>query len=327
MLQRWYYPYWYRRRTRFLVQIGLTAALAAFVFAILFKFISLSSVKGQPQITLWREDIGQAVRMPLEEYVAGVLAAEMPAAFHLEALKAGAVAARTYALRRIANGETIPGKSAHVSSDHRVSQAYLAPESLLSVWGSRRYLASWPKIKLAVTATRGQVLTYGNELIQALYHSTSGGVTANSEDYYASAVPYLRAVASPWETQSPYWRTAVAVTYQDLVEKLAVPVDAQMLAAGDIPITVNNRASGRTEALALGEHRIPARTVREKLGLRSDWFAVTVHPQALTFEVRGNGHGVGMSQYGANGLAAEGYSYDSILLHYYQGVHLVRAYR
>lgn len=325
MFYRWYYPYNYR--TGIFAQFAGVLVLLSLALIVVYYFLSPPVLRGQPEIRLWREDIGKTVRIPLEQYVAGVLAAEMPAQFELEALKAGAVAARTYALRRIMKGETIPDKEAHVSSDHRVSQAWLSPEALLELWGSREYIANWPKIKLAVTSTRGQVLVYQGEPIQALYHSTSGGVTANSEEYFSARVPYLRAVSSPWEEESPYWRTDVEIPYPLLVEKLSIDVFQNGSKLEPLPVSVICYPSGRTKSLKIGDQVIPSRVVREKLDLRSSWFTVSAGTQGLVFHLRGNGHGVGMSQYGANGLAEQGYKYDSILLYYYPGTRLVQAYR
>ncbi|NLV92040.1 MAG: stage II sporulation protein D [Firmicutes bacterium] len=323
-----FYRFIYSRRRfghrRLTVGVLLALVLAGVFVAV--SFMDYFSRGNEWKITLLQADIGKEISLSLEEYVAGVLAAEMPATFGLEALKAGAVTARTYALQRIIAKQTLPGTNAHVSSDHRVSQAYRSVEQLRATWGMAKFLVAWPKIRLAVTSTRGQVLTYNGQLIDALYHSTSGGVTANSEDYYSTAVPYLRSVPSPWEEHSPYWRTEVFISWQQLTDGLGLALAPQELAQGKVVPRVEAYPNGRTKALVLGEHRFNSRQVRERLGLRSAWFTLEPNPQGVIFHLRGNGHGVGLSQYGADGLAAAGYKYDDILLYYYPGAHLVRSY-
>lgn len=308
----------------------------AAAFVLLASYYLFSPRAKEPKIRLWRNDIDRIVELPLEHYVAGVLAAEMPAEFSLEALKAGAVAARSYALYEMSKEQS--SLAAHVSSDYRKSQAWVSPSSLPELWGSRKYLLAWPKIKLAVMATRGQVMTYQGKVIQALYHSTSGGVTANSEDYYVAAVPYLRSVPSPWETHSPYWQTRVTLTEETIFEKLGIPYPkaenssypaaetSEKETKRPLVEVVENYATGRTKSVRVGSVTLSSREIREKLGLRSAWFTVSCADGVVTFFLRGNGHGVGMSQYGADGLARMGYKYDAILRHYYQGARLSKVY-
>lgn len=325
--RRWYRP---RRKYPSGTTIFLMVALLLFV-----AYYTFWLGAQEPVIRLWRTDINRVVELPMEEYVAGVLAAEMPADFALEALKAGAVAARSYAIYEMQK-QSASG-AAHVSSDYRTSQAWISPASLIDTWGLKKYLVAWPKIKLAVHATRGQVLTYQGEVAQSLYHSTSGGVTANSEDYYIAAVPYLRSVPSPWETHSPYWQTTVTIPEDLLLEKLGLVSSKDQTAnaqgnmhdsetAQPLVEVIENYPTGRTKSVRVGSEVLSSRQVREKLGLRSSWFTVTCQDGQVTFYLRGNGHGVGMSQYGADGLARMGYKYDAILRYYYQGTRLQKLY-
>ena len=254
-----FYRFIYSRRRfghrRLTVGVLLALFLAGVFVAV--SFMDYFSRGNEWKITLLQADIGKEISLSLEEYVAGVLAAEMPATFGLEALKAGAVTARTYALQRIIAKQTLPGTNAHVSSDHRVSQAYRSVEQLRATWdGQTRRLA---QDSLGGNLDPGQVLTYNGQLIDALYHSTSGGVTANSEDYYSTAVPYLRSVPSPWEEHSPYWRTEVFISWQQLTDGLGLALAPQELAQGKVVPRVEAYPNGRTKALVLGEHRFNSR--------------------------------------------------------------------
>lgn len=315
---------WLRKKRKRRNRAAGVAFLILFALAS-YRYVHRALPTGkEPVIRLWRADIGQVVEMPLEQYVAGVVAAEMPVDFSLEALKAGAVAARSYALYEMEKRRS--DSVAHVSSDYRTSQAWLSPSSLVERWGAKKYLLGWPKIKLAVTVTRGQVMTYQGKVIQALYHSTSGGVTANSEDYFIAAVPYLRSVPSPWETHSPYWQTTVALTEESVLEKLGVSQGSEEAAGQPLVEVVDSYETGRTKSVRVGSITLSSREVREKLGLRSAWFTVACEDGIVTFFLKGNGHGVGMSQYGADGLARLGYKYDAILRHYYQGAKLQKLY-
>ncbi|NLY52021.1 MAG: SpoIID/LytB domain-containing protein [Firmicutes bacterium] len=305
-------------------------------------------------IRLLREDLGKVVEMDLEDYLVGVVAAEMPADFHLEALKAQAVAARTYALYRLEQREAVPGGEADLSTDFRIGQAWISPEAQRERWGWYRYFQKRRRIVTSVRETRGEVLTYQGKPIFAAYHSTSGGHTQPAADYF-NPVPYLLGAASPWEEASPYYLTSQSLSWQEIAARLDVELPTELkqllregpfLGPDDVSVyepdgpgeeTVLPGESldlssffqitelyptGRVKGVVVFGHFFTGRQIREKLGLRSNWFTVKAEPAGVTFTVRGYGHGVGMSQYGAQGMAAAGRSYREILLHYYTGVQL-----
>lgn len=288
-------------------------------------------------VAIWREDTRQTVVMDLEEYLKGVVAAEMPATFHPEALKAQAVASRTYALYIIARRQGVPGHpEAALSTDYRVDQAWIPETSLRKRYGFLEYYWRWRRVSRAVDDTRGTVLTYDGEPILAAFHSDSGGATEDSENYWTAFVAYLRSVPDPVPADSPYSETKVALPRSKVlntvrsVREAVIPVGSGVLsvsAGGDRAVEVLERfPSGRVRYVRVGGKTITGRALREVLGLRSMWFYVTEEGDNLQFVVRGNGHGVGMSQYGADAFARQGASFQEILQHYYTGVQLTRRY-
>ncbi|REJ36989.1 MAG: stage II sporulation protein D [Bacillota bacterium] len=277
----------------------------------------------EPVIAVWDAGAGRVVEMGLEEYVRGVVAAEVPADFHLEALKAQAVAARTYALRRVERNERVPDRpEAHVTSDFRRHQAWMSQEAYVERWGPLEGMQRWARVALAVEATRGLILTYRGEPIEALYHSTSGGHTEDAHRYFAGSQPYLVGVSDPWGDHSPVHESVARLPLAQVLERLGAGAGS----AGE-PVSVLSRTpSGRAETVAVAGRVFTGRQVREALGLRSSWFEVAVEGEEVVFHVRGSGHGVGMPQYGADGMARAGFGFEDILAYYYPGTELVRRY-
>lgn len=281
-------------------------------------------------VAVWRTDLKKTVMMDLEEYIKGVVAAEMPVSFHPEALKAQAVAARTYALYTLKTRSGVPGyPDAALITDHRIDQAWISQAEFRKRYGFLEYYWRWRRISQAVEETRGQVLTYQGNLILAVYHSCSGGVTENSENYWVSALPYLRSVPDPAPPSSPYVSTQIEFTKTKVLDSLlklpatgAAPALARTGSSGSAIEVLERYESGRVRTIRIGERQYTGRQVREALGLRSNWFDVIENNNKITFVVHGNGHGVGMSQYGADTYAKQGARYDQILKHYYSGVEL-----
>ena len=231
---------------------------------------------------------GTIEKIELEEYVLGVVSAEMPASFELEALKAQAVAARTFVFSRDLNVD-----------DTTASQVYIDYEKRKDKWGDSFEQYEF-KVKEAVESTKGEVLTYNDELISALYFSSSNGKTENNEDYFNTApVPYLRSVSSIDET--PIIDYKVVSINQDLQ-------------------IISYTQGGNVKEVKVGNDIYTGREIREIYGLNSSCFEIKKLPQGYAFTTYVYGHGVGMSQYGANGMAQKGFSYDEILKHYYQDV-------
>ncbi len=278
------------------------------------------SPRDVPLVGLWDSGQDRLLSMTLEEYVQGVVAAEMPASFDIEALKAQAVAARTYAYRRIARDERIPEHpEAHLSSDFQSGQAWVSWDTFLQRNGGSPGLSLQRKIKNAVKQTEGIIALYDGEPILAVYHSTSGGRTENSEHYWSEALPYLRSVEDPYSSNSPSHYSTATIQLSNLAHVLEVPSVTNLKVVERYP-------SGRVKTVEVGDKWLSGRDIRQRLSLRSTWFTADILGNEMVFSVWGYGHGVGMSQYGAQGMAKAGYDYVNILQYYYQGIELTNAY-
>ena len=181
----------------------------------------------------------------------------------------------------------------------------------------------WPKIEEAVDSTKGQLLYYQGALVeQPLFHSSSGGKTENSEDVFVSALPYLRSVDSPYETSAPHQDEQVILSLSELIQKVkATSTGKDIGTVNNKNLKVLNRSEGgRVLELQIGTITLKGREFRDLCGLRSANFTISLQGNDVVITTEGYGHGVGMSQWGANGMAQAGYSYIEILKHYYTGV-------
>ncbi|UJF33263.1 stage II sporulation protein D [Paenibacillus hexagrammi] len=260
--------------------------------------------------------------VPLEQYVKGVLAAEMPVEFELEALKAQAMAARTYVVRRVLDKDTsnVPVSDALVT-DTTSHQAYLNEQELREQWGSA-YENNMAKIDRAVTETKDLILTYEHKPINATFFSTSNGYTENSEDYWDGVIPYLRSKPSPWDIKlSPKYKETLTLSYKTVLQKLELPSISKTSG-----IKVQQQTAGhRIKTVTIGGKSFSGREVREKLGLASSQFDWKWVGSQIEFTTYGYGHGVGLSQWGANGMAKEGKSAADIVTYYYTGISIEKA--
>lgn len=281
-----------------------------------------------PVVRLYVHQENQVYQIPLEEYLVGVVAAEMPAGFPLEALRAQAVAARTYILRRLAQeaaGQLHPG--ADICDDCRHGQAWLSRQELWRRWGSRDFYRYYNKVKEAVDGTKGLVITYKGELIDPVYHASCGRkLTENSEDVWGSKEPYLRSVACPFDAD-PQPVQSNPVSLENVNQALgtglgAVPVTGKARSGEGIRV-LERTATGRPKTMLVGDKVMPAAAMRNLLDLRSTNFTWKMEGDTIIFTTTGYGHGVGLCQYGAKGMAEQGYDYLSILKHYYTGVEIV----
>ncbi|HBZ08510.1 MAG TPA: stage II sporulation protein D [Bacillus bacterium] len=272
------------------------------------------------EVAVYRTAAKTVEKLPLEEYVAGVVASEMPAEFEEEALKAQALTARTYIVNQLINQENgqLP-ENANVT-DTINHQVFKNKKELMLEW-DKDFDWKMEKVMKAVKATEGKVLTYNNKPITASFFSTSNGYTENAEDYWNNPVPYLKSVESPWDSQSPKFNDQKVISLKEFQQRLNVNIEK----SGDIG-TVTARTPGKkVAAVTIGGKSFTGREVREKLDLKSTDFNWERKGNSVIIKTKGYGHGVGMSQYGANGMAKEGRKYDDIVSHYYQGVTISNA--
>ncbi len=257
--------------------------------------------------------------MSFSDYLQGVLRAEMPASFQEDALRAQAVAARTYTYYKMSSGGN-HGDTADICTDHSCCQAFLGKDRAADNWGknAERYEA---KIENAVSATDGQVMLYGGAPILAVFHSSSAGETWNSGEVWAQDLPYLQSVSSPEGDGVPNYYSTVELTEAEFREKfLAARPEADLSgpASGWIRDPVMDGV--HVESVTIGGVSVSGPSVRSVFGLRSASFTAEAGDGKITFYVTGYGHGVGLSQYGANAMAEAGSTWREILEHYYTSV-------
>ena len=264
-----------------------------------------------PGPTVEVNDGGEGFSLPLEEYLVGVVAAEMPASYHAEALKAQAVAARTYTCRKLQNGGCKHGGD--ICTDSGCCQAYTPPEEL-----SETKRAA---IEAAVYGTAGEVAVYGGEPIEAVFHSTAGGYTEDSENAFVTALPYLRSVKSD-ETDAPRYASAQTMTNSEFCARVQSAFGVRLSDPARETAVLSRYASGRVESLRLGGTTVTGKEFRSAFSLDSTNFSFEFGNGAVTISTKGFGHGVGLSQTGAQMMAEEGSDYREILSYYYTGISL-----
>jgi stage II sporulation protein D len=308
---------------------GATLIIIALVIGLPFLLSRQIPARFFPGVTIVRVYLHQENRvayMQLEDYLVGVVGAEMPAEFPLEALKAQAVAARTYVVKRISAGgvENPLHAGADVCDDHRHGQAWLPREELKKRWACT--LHNYYTVKKAVDETRGQALTYQGELIDAAYHASCGGRTENAEDVWKYQVPYLKSVPCPYDSDPDPVQT-VSFSFEQVDQALgtslaAVPAAGKEKAAGDIS-WLKKQGTGRTQGPADRQPPIsggggegPARTAIHKI--YRDSRAI---PSPLPPPDTGTAW---LCQYGAKGMDGHGYNYRIILGHYYSGAEIMK---
>lgn len=263
-------------------------------------------------VRVYREDTGEINEVPIEEYVVGVLAGEMPVDFEIEALKAQAVAARSYVMIQMERNL----KKEYDVVDSVTNQVYLDKEHLQSVW-KESYTDNINKIKMAVLSTKGEYISYDGKVAEALFFSTSPGVTENSEDVFTNKVAYLRSVESEWDEISPVYTSNTTFTLEDFYNKLGISYQDTL----NIEV-ISKTGTGRIKKIKINGKELTGNFVCSKLALRSTFFEIIQEGTKVIIKNRGFGHGVGMSQYGAQGMAKSGYNYQDILKHYYTGIEI-----
>ena len=256
---------------------------------------------------------GNVESVPLEEYVVGVVAGEMPVSFELEALKAQSVASRTYVMKRLGgNGE-------YDVVDTVSNQVYLDDNELKEKWKDN-YVSYINKVRQAVNETSMECLEYDGELIDAMFFSTSNGYTEDSGEFFSTSLPYLKSVDSSYDKEvSSVFQDSKSISLQEFYERLGLSYQSSLKITD-----VSRTNSHRVKSLKINGKEFSGKDVYYKLGLRSSDFEIELVGSNVVIQTKGYGHGVGMSQYGALGMAKKGFSYREILMHYYTGTTLVK---
>ena len=279
-------------------------------------------VETQPAVTvslpvLVRSETGAVQSRDMDAYLIGVVLAEMPTDFEPEALKAQSVAARTYAWKAYTTGGKHEDGS--VCTQSACCQAYIEPEEYLSQGGTMTGLA---RVEQAVAATSGYVLTYEGELIEATYFSCSGGRTEDAAAVWGAEFPYLQSVDSPGEEDAVHYCDTFIFSAEDFQQALGIALESPPEQwFSDVSFT----DGGGVAAMSIGGQSFTGIQLRSLLDLPSTNFTITVQDTGITVTTYGYGHRVGMSQYGADAMAAGGSSWQEILAHYYPGAEVTLA--
>ena len=272
-----------------------------------YKEIKLNYIK-TTYIRVKRNASNNIETIPLEEYIVGVLAGEMPIDFDIEALKAQAVASRTYALKRM---EYNKDKDYDVV-DSIMNQVYLDNNYLQSAW-KNNYVKNINKLRTAVNSTIDEYLSYNDEIIDAMFFSTSNGYTEDSGNVFNFTLPYLTSVESPWDKDvSSAYITVKNIKLSEFYKLLNMPYDKNL----NIEILKRSNTN-RILLLKINNKEFKGTELYNKLSLKSTDFSIELKGDYISITTVGYGHGVGMSQYGALGMAKKGYNYKDILKHYY----------
>lgn len=257
---------------------------------------------------------GQIIEMALNDYLTSVVLAEMPVSFEEEALKAQSVVARTYAMRASKGGSK--HETAAVCTDSSCCQGYMSQETFLMKGGKEKDVQ---RIRKLVESTDGEVLTYEGKLIEATYFSCSGGATEDAVAVWGTDVPYLQSVQSPGEEHATHYTDTVTFTAGEFASKLSLSLTGKP--AGWFA-EMSRTEGGGVAAIKIGAETFSGTQLRKLLGLRSTAFEIETDDDTIIITTHGYGHRVGMSQYGADAMAAAGSTYPEILTYYYQGTEL-----
>lgn len=272
------------------------------------------------EVAVFRMKKKQVETLPLEKYIVGVVASEMPRDFEKEALKAQALTARTYIVNQMLKETKSKLPDGAIVTDTVSHQVYKDEEELRRIFKSD-YDWAIKKITEAVNETSGQIITYNGSPIDASFFSTSNGFTENPEAIWLTSAPYLKSVESPWDLESPKFEGQKVFTVSEFEERLGVKL-ADSKNIGNVTERTVGKRVGKVD---INGKVIEGKDVREKLGLKSTDFTWERKGDKIVVHTKGNGHGVGMSQYGANGMAAEGKNYKDIINHYYSGVEIANS--
>jgi len=267
-------------------------------------------------ITVLRASSGKTEQVDMTDYLIGAVANEMPASFHIEALKAQAVACHTYALWILKNADNPGSEFGDISDSSGKHQGYLNKSEMKEKWGDS-YEKYYNRISDAVKEVKEEYLEYNGEPILAVFHALSSGTTSDCEDVWGDEIPYLKSVPAPGDKLSAQLDSEEKFTGEELMEKLGIKEEKNKLISD-----FKTADSGYVTKIIIGDKSYTGREIRRLLDLRSPNFTYKQNKDNYVFSVKGKGHGVGMSQYSADFMARQGSSYKEILSHFYNGAEI-----
>ena len=273
-------------------------------------------------ISLLHKKTGEVEQVKLDEYLCNVVSAEMPATFEQEALKAQAIVARTYTTYKILNKKH---DNADICDDSTCCQAWISKDDRLAKWEENQRESNWQKICSAVNETSGKIITYENKPIDAFFHSNSGGITEVPVNVWGgTGYPYLQSVETSGENTYTQYASEVTLSQEELINKLKEKysdISIDFTNSEDIKI-LEYTESTRVKTVKFGNHEISGVEARTLFGLKSTNFEISRDGNNIKFSVKGYGHGVGMSQTGADSMAKNGSGAEEIIKHFYTGVEI-----
>ena len=286
------------------------------------KTTSEYSYKNYGTIKLLHHETGEVEEVALDTYLCNVVSAEMPADYEFEALKAQAVVARTYTIYKIQNKKH---NNADICDDSNCCQAWVSKETRLARWEESQRESNWAKIEQCVNDTKGKIITYEGKPINAFFHANSGGTTELPVNVWGgTGLPYLQVVETTGEEGYTQYSSEVSLSQEELLNKLKTKYsDIQINFENEEDIKILEYTdSNRVRTVKFGNHELSGVEVRSLLGLKSANFEIIKEGETIKFAVKGYGHGVGMSQTGADTMAKEGSNYEDIIKHFYVGVEI-----
>ena len=263
-------------------------------------------VSGEDKFRIKLVKTGEIVELSREEYLFGCIASEMPINYDDEALKAQGIAAYTYALRNKEQSY----EEYDLTDDYQVDQCYKSREEIKEKWGEK-YDENAQRLERIIDEIAGLKLTYNGETALSLYHAVSSGKTLSSKEVWGEDIPYLVSVDSSYDKLNEKYNTVVSVNKNDFIKDFSL--------SGVKNLKTEKSENGRVNFLTVSDKKIGSGEIVKKYSLRSSCFDVETNDDSIVFSVFGYGHGVGMSQYGADCMAKNGSNYEEILLHYYKG--------
>ena len=276
-------------------------------------------------IKLYHTKTGDVEELPIDEYLYGVVRSEMPVKYEIEALKAQAVVARTYTIYQITHSKE-KHNNADICDNYACCQAWISKEDRFAKWEELDAEGNWQKIVDAVNSTQGKVITYNGDVIDAFFHSNSGGITETASNVWGGQnFPYLKSVETSGEDEYSEYNSEVEISKDELTNKLKekhseIEINYE---EDDVIKIIEFTESGRVKKIKFGNVEIAGTEARTILGLKSTNFNFEIRDNSVIFFVKGYGHGVGMSQTGADSLAKQGSNYEEIIKHFYSNVEII----